>query len=231
MKKAIILLSGGIDSTTCLAIAKHEGYTPYALSFDYGQRSQIELTAAKKIAVALGAMEHRVVNLTDLGKFGGSAITDHSQTLKTTGHDHHIPTSYVPGRNTVFLSIALSWAEALDADAIFIGVHADDTMCYPDCRPAYIDRYQHMANIANKRGVEGHPIQIKTPILHMKKSAIITWGTQLGVDYRDTITCYQADSEGRACGQCLSCSTRRDSFMDAGVTDPTSYQTTSQVIG
>ena len=223
-KRAVILLSGGIDSTTCLAIAKNGGFSPYALSFNYGQRSQVELDAARKIAGQLAAVEHRGVDLTDIGRFGGSAITDHKQALKTDNHDHHIPTSYVPGRNTIFLSIALSWAEALDAEAIFIGVHDDDTMCYPDCRPAYIAAYQDMANLANKRGVEGRPIQIKTPILHMKKSAIVTLGSELGVDYKDTVTCYQADSEGRACGKCLSCTTRRESFIAAQLPDPTRYQ-------
>jgi 7-cyano-7-deazaguanine synthase len=222
-KRAVILLSGGIDSTTCLAIAKNAGFASYALSFNYGQRSQVELQAAQKIAKQLGAVEHRIVDLTDLGRFGGSAITDHNLALKTSQHDHQIPTSYVPGRNTVFLSIALSWAEALDAEAIFIGVHDDDTMCYPDCRPAYIDAYQQMANLANKRGVEGNPIHIETPILTMKKSDIVALGAELGVDYRDTVTCYQADNEGRACGQCLSCTTRRESFLTAQLPDPTRY--------
>jgi len=222
-KRAVILLSGGIDSTTCLAIAKKNGFAPYALSFNYGQRSQVELNAASRIAKQLGAVEHRVVDLTDVGRFGGSAITDHNQKLKTDSHDHHIPTSYVPGRNTVFLSIALSWAEALDAEVIFIGVHDDDTMCYPDCRPAYIAAYQEMANLANKRGVEGDPIRIETPILHMKKSTIVALGAELGVDYKDTVTCYQADSEGRACGKCLSCTTRRDAFITARLPDPTRY--------
>ena len=225
-KRAVILLSGGIDSTTCLAIAKNAGFIPYALSFNYGQRSQVELQAASRIATQLTVAEHRVVDLTDIGRFGGSALTDHRQALQITDHDHRIPTSYVPGRNTVFLSIALSWAEALAADAIFIGVHDDDTMCYPDCRPAYIEAYQAMANLANKQGVEGRPIRIETPILHMKKSAIITLGTELGVDYSETVTCYQADSDGRACGNCLSCTTRRDSFLAAHVNDPTRYLTT-----
>lgn len=223
-QRAIVLLSGGIDSTTCLAIAKKSGYTPYALSFNYGQRSQVELDAAHVIAKQLAVVEHRIVDLTDIGRFGGSAITDHTKALKTDNHDHHIPSSYVPGRNTIFLAIALSWAEALDAEAIFIGVHDDDTMCYPDCRPAYIAAYQEMANLANKRGVEGRPIRIETPVLSMKKSAIVALGAKLGVDYTNTVTCYQADSEGRACGKCLSCTTRRASFLTAGLADPTRYQ-------
>ena len=223
-KKAIVLLSGGLDSATCLAIAKQQGFDIYALSFNYGQRSQVELNAAARIAKISNVKEHKIINLTDLGSFGGSAITDHNIELKTKDHDDKIPTSYVPARNTVFLSIALSWAEALDAGSIYIGVHDDDRACYPDCRPEYIEKFQQMANVANKRGVQGNPIKITAPLLKMQKSQIIAIGTELGIDYSNTITCYQADNDGRACGICLSCSTRKQSFIDANVPDPTKYQ-------
>lgn len=222
-KKAIVLLSGGIDSATCLAIAGSKGYECYALSFDYGQRSKVEIDSAKKIALENDTKEHRIINLRDLGGFGGSALTDHSKKVKTDDHKAEIPSSYVPARNTVFLSIALSWAEAIDAECIFIGVHNDDRSCYPDCRPLYIDKYQEMANVANKRGVEGNPIKINTPLLNLEKSEIITIGNKLGLDYTYTVTCYQADSNGLACGQCLSCTTRKHGFEAAGIPDQTRY--------
>ena len=223
-KKTIVLLSGGMDSATCLAIAKSKNYECYILSFDYGQRSISELNAAKRIAKSFEVSEHRIINMRDIGNFGGSAITDHDIPLKIDNHTNEIPSSYVPARNTVFLSIALSWAEAVMADNIFIGIHNDDRSCYPDCRPEYIKKYQEMANIANRRGVEGNPIVICTPLLNLTKSEIIITGSKLGVNYADTVTCYQADENGFACGNCLSCYTRKEGFRLARIPDPTRYK-------
>jgi len=221
--KAVVLLSGGLDSATTLAIARQAGYQCYALSFDYGQRHRCELDAATKIAASLGAVEHRCFQL-DLAQFGGSALTDATIAVPDT-RSAGIPVTYVPARNTVFLSIALAWAEVLDAQAIFIGVNAVDYSGYPDCRPEYIQAYQHMARLATKAGVEGKPIHIHSPLIHLSKAMIIQRGADLGVNYSLTISCYQPDGEGRACGVCEACQLRRDGFSRAGVADPTKYIT------
>lgn len=222
MKKAVVLVSGGLDSTTVLAIAKAEGYACYSLSFDYGQRHRAELNASQRVAQALGALEHKVVTL-NLNSIGGSALTD-KQIAVPTAHSAGIPVTYVPARNTVFLSIALGWAEVLKADAIFIGVNAVDYSGYPDCRPEYIQAFQRMADIATKAGVEGHPIHIATPLMEMSKADIVRRGLALGVDYAHTVSCYQADPQGRACGQCDACRLRAAGFAELGVADPTVYQ-------
>jgi 7-cyano-7-deazaguanine synthase len=224
-EKAVVLVSGGLDSATTLAMAKNDGLECYALSFDYGQRHRSELNAAAEVAENLGAVEHRVIAL-DLRAIGGSALTDDNIAVPdaasstTTG----IPVTYVPARNTLFLSYALAWAEVLDAQHIYIGVNAVDYSGYPDCRPEYIDAYQAMAALATKAGVEGRPASIHTPLIHLSKAEIIRRGTQLGVDYSTTISCYAADTEGRACGQCDSCRLRAAGFADAGIADPTRYQ-------
>ena len=220
--KAVVLLSGGLDSATALAIASERGYDCYVLSFDYGQRSLTELNAAKEIAKQLKAIEHQVIRL-HLEDFGGSALTDHSIDVPEEETDE-IPVTYVPARNTVFLSLALGWAEVLEADAIFIGVNAVDYSGYPDCRPEYIAAFETVANLATKRGVSGDPIRIETPLIDLTKEQIIQAGTALNVDYGLTISCYQADDQGRACGVCDSCRLRRKGFVDAGLADPTRYQ-------
>lgn len=220
--KAVVLLSGGLDSATALAMAKDQGFECYVLSFDYGQRSLTELNAARQVVEQLGVKEHRVIRL-HLEDFGGSALTDHSIAVpdeETSG----IPITYVPARNTVFLSLALGWAEVLEADAIFIGVNAVDYSGYPDCRPAFIEAFEKMANLATKTGVSGHGIKIHTPLMQMTKADIIQEGCRLGIDYANTISCYQADDEGLACGVCDSCRLRAKGFADAGVADPTRYQ-------
>ncbi|MDR3409780.1 MAG: 7-cyano-7-deazaguanine synthase QueC [Formivibrio sp.] len=223
MKKAVILLSGGLDSATCLAIAKSQGYEAYCLSFDYGQRHNAELAAAARVAKTLGAAEHRVVKI-DLAAFGGSALTDANIPVPTDGvQGNVIPVTYVPARNTVMLSYALAWSEVLGADDIFIGVNAVDYSGYPDCRPEFISAYQVMARLATKAGVEGASLHIHTPLIFLSKGQIIQKGTALGVDYGQTVTCYKADSEGRACGECDACRLRRAGFEAAGVTDPTRY--------
>jgi 7-cyano-7-deazaguanine synthase len=223
-KRAVVLVSGGLDSATCLAIARSEQYQVYALSFDYGQRSISELKAASKLAQYFSVAAHQIIPL-GIGQLGGSALTDHSLQVPVDGVvPDHIPVTYVPARNTVFLSYALAWAEVLEADAIFIGVNALDYSGYPDCRPAFIKAFEQMANLATKAGIEGHPIQIKTPLIHMTKAEIIRTGIALGVDYSQTISCYQADADGRACGQCDSCRLRSKGFADAGVSDPTLYR-------
>jgi len=222
-KKAVVLVSGGLDSATVLAMAKADGYDCYALSFDYGQRHRAELQAAKKIAETYGAVEHRVLHL-DLNQLGGSALTDTSIDVPTV-HEEGIPVTYVPARNTIFLSMALAWAEILKSDDIFIGVNAVDYSGYPDCRPEYIKAYELMANLATKVGVEGNHLRIHTPLIDMTKADIIQTGLQKGVDYSLTVSCYAADAEGRACGECDSCRLRRKGFDDAGLADPTIYQT------
>lgn len=219
--KAVILVSGGLDSATVLAMAHAQGYDCYALAFDYGQRHCSELAAAELVARGV-ALEFKVVRL-DLSTIGGSALTDCSIAVPTKAKDG-IPVTYVPARNTVFLSIALAWAEVLDARHIFIGVNAVDYSGYPDCRPAYIEAFQVMANLATKAGVEGKTITINTPLIALSKVEIISQGTLLGVDYAQTVSCYQADSEGRACGVCDSCRLRREGFMQAGISDPTRYK-------
>lgn len=221
-KKAVVLLSGGLDSATALAMASDQGYECYVLSFDYGQRSLTELNAAKEIARQLQASEHRVIRL-HLEDFGGSALTDHTIDVPEEETDE-IPVTYVPARNTVFMSLALGWAEVLEADAIFIGVNAVDYSGYPDCRPEYIAAFETMANLATKRGVSGDPIKIETPLIDLTKEEIIQEGARLGVDYGLTVSCYQADESGQACGNCDSCRLREKGFIDAGIEDPTRYQ-------
>jgi len=224
-KKAVILVSGGLDSATTLAIAKEQGYECYAMSFNYGQRHQVELQSAKAISTEMGAVEHKIVEL-GLSDIGGSALTDDSIAVPQHASDEieeGIPVTYVPARNTVFLSLALGWAEVLDADAIFIGVNAVDYSGYPDCRPEYIEAFQIMANLATKKGVEGKLIQIKTPLIHLSKAEIIQKGSALGVDYSKTLSCYAPDSEGRACGLCDSCHLRQQGFQSAHLPDPTIY--------
>lgn len=218
---AIVLLSGGLDSATCLAMAKAEGFRPVALSFDYGQRHTAELAAARRIAHAMGVTDHRVLRL-DLGAIGGSALTD-SAIAVPTEESEGIPVTYVPARNTVFLSFALGLAEVTQARAIFIGVNAVDYSGYPDCRPAFIAAFETLANLATKAGVEGHTLRIHTPLLSLSKAEIIRAGRALGVDYSLTVSCYQADDEGRACGLCDACRLRRRGFAEAGIPDPTRY--------
>lgn len=221
-KKAVVLVSGGLDSATVLALAKAQGYRCYTLAFDYGQRHRSELAAAEAVSRVSGAVAHKVVTL-DLSTIGGSALTDSSIAVPTDASEG-IPVTYVPARNTVFLSIALGWAEVLDARDIFIGVNAVDYSGYPDCRPAYIAAFQAMANLATKAGVEGRTITIHTPLLQLTKAAIIQQGVALGVDYAQTVSCYQADAAGAACGVCDSCRLRREGFQQAGISDPTRYQ-------
>lgn len=228
VKRAVILVSGGLDSATCLAIARSEGYDIYALSFDYGQRSGSELDAARRLAITFNVRRHQLIPL-GIGSLGGSAITDHSLQMPEGGVvADQIPITYVPARNTVFLSYALAWAEVLDADAIFIGVNALDYSGYPDCRPVFIEAFEKMANLATRAGSEGKPMQIRTPLINLSKADIIKLGSSLDVDYSVTVSCYQADAEGRACGRCDSCRLRYKGFMDAGVADPTSYVNTPQ---
>ncbi len=220
-EKAVILVSGGLDSTTVLAMARAQGYACYALAFDYGQRHRSELLAAARVAEKGGAIAFKIVTL-DLSTIGGSALTDPAIAVPTAVTEG-IPVTYVPARNTVFLSIALGWAEVLEARHVFIGINAVDYSGYPDCRPEYIAAFQTMANLATKAGVEGRSIQIHTPLLHMSKGEIVQQGMKLGVDYGLTVSCYQADDEGFACGQCDSCRLRREGFIAAGVADPTRY--------
>lgn len=221
-RKAVILLSGGLDSATILAIAQQQGFDCYSLSFDYGQRHRSELDAAKQLADQAGCVAHRVMRL-DLDETGGSALTDTTIAVperETEG----IPVTYVPARNTVFLSLALGWAEVLNTTDLFIGVNAVDYSGYPDCRPEFINKFQELANLATKAGVEGAHYHIHTPLIDMSKATIIRTGTELGVDYSKTISCYQADDLGRACGLCDSCRLRRAGFEQAGIADPTRYR-------
>lgn len=221
-KKAVILLSGGLDSITVLAYAKQQGYACYALSFDYGQRHNAELEAAKKIAVDYAVLDHKIIHL-GLDSIGGSALTDEHIAVPKSPQQG-IPVTYVPARNTIFLSFALGWAEVLDAHDVFIGVNAVDYSGYPDCRPEFIQAFQTMANLATKAGVEGHQIRIHTPLIDLSKAKIIQQGLSLGVDYAATVSCYAADREGRACGSCDACRLRQAGFADANVADPTRYQ-------
>jgi len=220
-KKAVVLLSGGLDSTTVLAKAKADGFEVYALSFDYGQKHNSELDAARQIAKAAGVVEHKVVPM-DLRSIGGSALTDDSIEVPEE-ESEGIPATYVPARNTVFLSVALGWAEVIDADAICIGVSAVDYSGYPDCRPEYIAAFEILANLATKRGVEGNPVKIITPLIDLTKAQTVQLGDSLGVDYKMTVSCYQADDLGQACGVCDSCRLRKRGFADAKVADPTRY--------
>ncbi|MEZ5523858.1 MAG: 7-cyano-7-deazaguanine synthase QueC [Pseudomonadales bacterium] len=220
-KKAVVLLSGGLDSTTALALAKDSGAECYAISFNYGQRSRAELLAAERIAKAMGVVEHQVVRI-DMGQIGGSALTDVSIDVPED-EPEGIPVTYVPARNTVFLSFALGWAEVLGAQEIYIGVSAVDYSGYPDCRPEFIDAFEKMANLATKAAVEGETIKIQTPLMNLSKAETVKAGVKLGVDYSLTVSCYQADDEGRACGKCDSCRLRSKGFVDAGLPDPTRY--------
>jgi len=224
-RAAIVLVSGGLDSATCLAIARAEGFRCHALSFQYGQRHHAELNAARKVAAQLGAVEHRVMQI-DLGAFGGSALTDVSIAVPEDGASGAaIPVTYVPARNTVFLAFALAWAEVLQAHDIFIGVNAVDYSGYPDCRPEFIDAFARMANLATREGVEGRePLRIRTPLIDLTKAEIIRRGLALGVDFGTTVSCYQADEHGRACGRCDSCRLRRAGFEAAAASDPTVYR-------
>lgn len=222
MKNAVILLSGGMDSATVLAMARAQGYTCYALSVDYGQRHHAELAAAQCVAQTLEAYEHRVVNI-DLTGFGGSALTDNKIAVSQQPTEG-IPLTYVPARNTIMLSLALAWAEVLQAQDIFIGVNAVDYSGYPDCRPAYIEAFEHMANLATKAAVEGRKLTVHAPLLHLSKAEIVRQGHLLGVDFAQTVSCYQADEAGHACGVCDSCRLRRAGFEAAGIEDTTAYR-------
>ncbi len=222
MKRAVVLLSGGLDSATVLAMAREQGFECYALSVDYGQRHHAELAAAQKVARALGAREHRVVNI-DLTGFGGSALTDANIAVPESASSG-IPITYVPARNTIMLSLALAWAEVLHAQDIFFGVNAVDYSGYPDCRPEYVAAFERMANLATQAAVEGKPLALHAPLLHLSKAEIIQQGVRLGVDYGMTVSCYQADEQGNACGRCDSCRLRREGFQSAGVPDSTRYR-------
>lgn len=222
LKKAVVLISGGLDSATCLAIAKAEGYQCYGLSFVYGQRHQVEIKAARALAQQLTIAQHKVIQL-DMSYMEGSALINRAIQMPEQP-SVGIPVTYVPARNTVFLAIALGWAEVLRAEAIYIGVNAVDYSGYPDCRPEFIQAFQQLANLATKTTVEGQTIAIKTPLIHLSKAEIIRRGITLGVNYTDTISCYQADNEGKACGSCDSCRLRRQGFIEAGLSDPTLYR-------
>ena len=226
IKKAVVLSSGGIDSTTVMAMAKHEGFEIHSLSFFYGQRHAVELEAARKVADLLGATEHLVINI-DLNKIGGSSLTDDTDVPKARDEramSQEIPVTYVPARNTIFLSFALAWAEVLESSDIFIGVNAIDYSGYPDCRPEYIDAFERMANLATKAGVEGiTKIKINTPLIRLTKAQIINKGIELGIDYSVTHSCYDPSPQGVACGRCDSCFLRKKGFKEAGLDDPTRY--------
>jgi 7-cyano-7-deazaguanine synthase len=225
---AVVLLSGGLDSATVLALVKTLGYAPYALSFRYGQRHSSELDAAARVAQSLGAIRHEIIDL-DLRRFvGGSALTDDAYAIPTSpGLKNEIPITYVPARNTIMLSVALGWAEALGGHDIFFGANAVDYSGYPDCRPEYVESFESMANLATKVGVESHEastrFRVHAPIVNMSKAEIVKMGMSLGVDFSQTVSCYQANAKGLACGQCESCRLRQDGFAEAGVSDPTQY--------
>lgn len=219
--KAVVLVSGGLDSSTVLALARQQGFDCYALSFDYGQRHRAELRAAEITAKSLGATEHKTVNL-DLASIGGSALTDNRIAVPEQSSEG-IPVTYVPARNTVFLAIALGWAEVLGANDIFIGVNAVDYSGYPDCRPEYVAAFQSMANLATRAGVEGQTLRINTPLINLSKAEIIRKGIAAGVNYSETVSCYQATDKGLACGKCDSCRLRKIGFEEAGIPDPTRY--------
>lgn len=219
---AVVLLSGGLDSATVLAMAQAQGFRCYTMSFDYGQRHRAELQAAERIAGAAGVVEHKVIGM-NLNGIGGSALTDESIAVPEAAQEG-IPVTYVPARNTLFLSLALGWAEVLGARQIFIGVNAVDYSGYPDCRPEFVEAFERLANLATRAGVEGDGFRIRAPLQHMSKAEIVQAGITLGVDYSQTVSCYQADEDGRACGRCDSCRLRAEGFKAAGVTDPTRYQ-------
>ncbi len=220
-RRAVVLLSGGLDSATTLALARAQGFACYALSLDYGQRHRAELDAARRVASALGVISHKILPL-DPDNFAGSALTDPEVAVPETPSEG-IPVTYVPARNTVFLSLALAWAEVLGAWDLFIGVNAVDYSGYPDCRPEYIEAFQRLCQLATRAGVEGGQFQIHAPLIQMSKAEIIRTGTQLGVDYAQTVSCYAADAAGRACGRCDSCRLRAAGFREAGISDPTHY--------
>lgn len=222
VKKAVILVSGGLDSATSLAYAKDQGFDCYALSFEYGQRHQVELESAKQVALSLGAKEHRIESLS-IGNMGGSALTDKTIAVPDYQDNQEIPVTYVPARNTIFLSIALAWAEVLQARDIFIGVSAVDYSGYPDCRPEYIAAFEAMANLATKDAVNGYKIKIHAPLIELNKAETIQLGQRLGVDYAMTLSCYQPDEQARACAVCDSCVLRRKGFLAANIQDPTCY--------
>jgi 7-cyano-7-deazaguanine synthase len=222
MQKAVVLLSGGLDSATVLALAVRDGFECHALSVDYGQRHAAELEAAGRVASALGARQHRVMHL-DLRPFGGSALTDASIDVPTAGASQGVPITYVPARNTIFLSLALAWAEVLGALDLFIGANAIDYSGYPDCRPEYLRAYENMANLATRAGIEGHALKIRAPLVSMTKAQIIRAGADAGVDFGLTVSCYQADATGAACGVCDACRIRRSGFEAARLDDPTRY--------
>ena len=223
MSKAIILLSGGLDSTTVLAIAKEQGYECYALSFDYGQKQRSELKSSKKISNQFQVIEHRIMQIS-LNDIGGSALTDKNISIPKYSDSNEIPITYVPARNTIFLSFALAWAEVIDCQNIFIGVNALDYSGYPDCRPEFIEAFEDMANLATKQSVEGDRINIMTPLINMSKAEIIQTGLSLGVNYSETTSCYDANANGEACGECDACVLRRNGFNNAKMNDPTHYQ-------
>ncbi len=222
MSKAIVLLSGGLDSTTVLAIAKDQGHECFALSFDYGQKQRSELIAAKAIAKESGVKEHRVMKIS-LNDIGGSALTDEKIEVPKYSASDEIPITYVPARNTIFLSFALAWAEVIDCQKIFIGVNALDYSGYPDCRPEFIKAFEDMANLATKQSIEGEKIQINTPLISLTKAEIIQKGLSYGVNYSQTISCYLANSHGEACGECDACVLRKNGFINANIKDPTLY--------
>lgn len=221
-KKAVVLLSGGLDSATVLAMARAEGLACYTMSFDYGQRHRAELAAAERVAAQLGAVEHKVIGM-NLGGIGGSALTD-TRLAVPEAPAEGIPVTYVPARNTVFLALALGWAEVLEARDLFIGVNAVDYSGYPDCRPEFVEAFERVANLATRAGVEGEGFRIRAPLQYLSKAQIIQVGTALGVDYGLTVSCYQADEEGRACGRCDSCRLRAAGFAEAGLPDSTRYR-------
>jgi 7-cyano-7-deazaguanine synthase len=221
-KRAVVLLSGGLDSATCLAIARADGFSCHCLSVDYGQRHAAELAAAARVAIQLGAAAHRVVHL-DIGQFGGSALTDPAIAIPTTGVAPGIPVTYVPARNTIMLALALGWAEILGAQDIFVGVNAVDYSGYPDCRPAFIAAFEAMANLATKAAAEGQRLTLHAPLIDQSKAEIIRQGRALDVDYAATVSCYQATAAGQACGLCDACRLRREGFAAAGIPDPTRY--------
>ena len=223
MSKAVILLSGGLDSTTALAIAKEQNYDCYALSFDYGQKQRSELESSISIAKKSNVIEHRIMKIS-LSDIGGSALTDKAIDVPKHVESKEIPITYVPARNTIFLSFALAWAEVVNSQTIFIGVNALDYSGYPDCRPEFIEAFETMANLATKQSVEGNRIQIKTPLINMTKAEIIAKGLSLGVDYSETTSCYDANALGEACGECDACVLRKNGFSNANVVDPTRYQ-------
>lgn len=222
MKPAVILLSGGLDSATVLAIARDQGFAPHCLSVDYGQRHHAELEASRRVAAAQGS-PHRTLHV-DMNLLGGSALTDPSISVPTAGVQPGIPVTYVPARNTIMLSLALAWAEVLQANDIFVGVNAVDYSGYPDCRPEFVAAFETLANLATKAGVEGNRLRVHAPLMRLSKAEIIRTGTALGIDYGLTVSCYQADEQGRACGVCDSCRLRRQGFEEAGIPDPTPYR-------